>query len=1091
MVRETVNLENPPYQAVVTADQTSGSLEFQYEFGVTQNIGVPENLEIEISTTGVSRFNQLINNIVDDIVSQGSGITADLIRQQITSEIDDTITEFQQLSLSEQFEPDIGGQVSGRVSTSIPTIEIPVPAGVNGRQIISENIRQIDRPRFVVRFTQPSTFGIPSGFGGFVGGSTVVEGEIIIEDELFIDVKEAQLDCSSLPNFNDVSNDLAGIMNDVQGIKDNIESQKQKLEDIEQDLGITISTQSESGSDGFSGFGFDGGLTVQSPSSDEFLESLSSQSIGDTELRDIQEQAQEIQNAAESASVRRQQNRLDNVTTDDLPQRCISELDPSVTEVTNVLSETSNLISRTQAEIAELLSLINIGLNTEIDTKCVEKDQFQDINSRLDEFGNLLGITVPIRDGSISTVRRSSSRIQTPLPAQGEASLPSGVNPSDIDFSEDVSSTTLNNLTKSDLRDIADNLSEEISIAGSRGGFTITEYDTSLSNKCANLLQSKLNEITSVIGNLGTATPSVNCAQELRGLDRDIEQVESQVGLDTSFEGGQFVTSSDKPAREVGAGLNQSQVRDLSDTVNDLENQVRSQLGPTDECYQEFINRVQRLNSRVGRLSGLAVTQDCDQKYSDISSSLTSLEQALDDAPNIPESNSQAIGDFTRELNDVRDRIDAEVDEKRCRAQFYGETSSLEKSLDAKTTSPRNTFCEQEFEDLADTADDLEERSSRLDNRVVSGLERRVQRGETFLPGRDIPELQNEFIAKVEQLEEEQRQFERNIQRTVTASEVPRRWQECRQHFFERNAEITNNLNGLIVRLETLDEQSLSCGDVSVQLQDDVASHTQDTDAYFNQTRVQQTESQKDELITTGQSLLDEIENQVDDANPCKSSLRREVSRNIQRLRGTTGSSPPSSRPGCPEVKTRLKNAVETFEVDASTFVSKRLSQRTKEKRDRLIQQGNEVRSRVNENVPEENTCKDKLRNRINTQLQRLRTSRIRPTVAKPCEDRFTETGARLEAFEDRVLNLTAPVTPQQIQLISESGDEVITMIRNNVPADDECRKKMINRVRRLINRTRSLTAQVRIEEAQEGDQDREELLQSILTDLEQIEPEG
>lgn len=282
------------------------------------------------------------------------------------------------------------------------------------------------------------------------------------------------------------------------------------------------------------------------------------------------------------------------------------------------------------------------------------------------------------------------------------------------------------------------------------------------------------------------------------------------------------------------------------------------------------------------------------------------------------------------------------------------------------------------------------------------------------------------------------------------------------------------------LRQEAPDQDILGCEDVS----DSIVSALNDFESSASNFAATK-QGNKADLLNTADAIRDRIENEVEDNNPCKQQLLDRVSSAV--------SSVTQVERGCSDIPRRYRDAVSSFQGAVAQFTSKDQLARLQEDKTRLLDESDEVISQIQDNVNDRNPCKSELLSRARNARGELRATAIRPETAVPCDQRFQGVGNALNSFEDQVLQLSAPVSPEQVQSVANEGEQIIQQIENNVPADDPCRSEMSQKVRTLVERVQSLTTQIRVEteEQDRGAQRREELINQLLGSIDAVQTGG
>lgn len=227
------------------------------------------------------------------------------------------------------------------------------------------------------------------------------------------------------------------------------------------------------------------------------------------------------------------------------------------------------------------------------------------------------------------------------------------------------------------------------------------------------------------------------------------------------------------------------------------------------------------------------------------------------------------------------------------------------------------------------------------------------------------------------------------------------------------------------------------------------------------------------------------VESGVDPGSPCYDEYTgrlENVKSLIQRL--------PEDSTDCGDVARSIRNSVAQFASAASTYVNTDIRMRKRETKEKLVDEGEGVMNTVETKVDEENPCRSELLSRVRSNLSDVKSAGTRPESAIPCEEKHPDVVREVDSFRDEALSIRPPVEPEDIESVTDSGQQVISMIESEVPSDDPCRSELVSRVRGLTSRVEKLTSRVRIQAAdgESPQQRREKLINDLLGALDKLE---
>lgn len=249
------------------------------------------------------------------------------------------------------------------------------------------------------------------------------------------------------------------------------------------------------------------------------------------------------------------------------------------------------------------------------------------------------------------------------------------------------------------------------------------------------------------------------------------------------------------------------------------------------------------------------------------------------------------------------------------------------------------------------------------------------------------------------------------------------------------------------------------------------------------------TESQLRDRLQQVNNLEDDIQN-LPRGDPCRDEFLGDVSS----IRGDINELIEGAAAGrISQVRQELLNAIAGFEQDVRDFLDKDRLQRQPERRESLISEGERIRARIRGSGDLTGSQKDRLLNRVNSPLSRVRGAGVRTPEALPCGSRFSEVDDEIDDYRNEITSLRPPIEPDELNRIVRRGENVVNSIENEVPADSRCRREFVDEVRALTDRAQSFTARVRVEtQTAEQAKDRsEELINQLLGQLESVQTGG
>lgn len=181
-----------------------------------------------------------------------------------------------------------------------------------------------------------------------------------------------------------------------------------------------------------------------------------------------------------------------------------------------------------------------------------------------------------------------------------------------------------------------------------------------------------------------------------------------------------------------------------------------------------------------------------------------------------------------------------------------------------------------------------------------------------------------------------------------------------------------------------------------------------------------------------------------------------------------------------------LLNEIDTFVANAREFSRQREIQRTGERFNQLINQGESLQSRIRNEVSE-SQCVQQLQGRVSSAMSRLQSTGARRQSIIPCGEQHPDIDTQVDEFEDQVTNLTAPIEPQTLQDVTSQGQDIIESIEANIPPG-RCREEFVSRIRSATSLLQGLQERVQVTVVEDAGDGAEESLNQLLEQIQRIE---
>lgn len=435
------------------------------------------------------------------------------------------------------------------------------------------------------------------------------------------------------------------------------------------------------------------------------------------------------------------------------------------------------------------------------------------------------------------------------------------------------------------------------------------------------------------------------------------------------------VTNLNLPCVDLHAELDE-QISNLNSEVRGARGEVTSSLDNIRDIRDNLLSE-----AGVGSLSSVG-----SARLGRISTDrISELQNRLDGA-DIPSPN---ISNLESELNDIRDQVQELSPD--CRNEFetdignienvltqletrFSELDELSDRLDSRLSGDRVINCDVQFEGIASSLDNIED---------IVGTAPSPRDFETANPAALLDRV-------------------RDLQDEIT-SEVPSD-SPCRDRFLSRADSIQGDLQSVLGRIEApdgIDAPELGCSDVSLSIRNGVSGLEQNITDFSNRSRSERIQQRKSNLLGDSQELIDQIEEQVSDDNPCKSQLLSRVRSGRETLNRLQTRRP--ELVPCSQQFPNLESQIDSLE-DQVIGVGVGL---TEGEIQGILENAESISEQIDE-LPGGNPCRGRLSGRVESALDNLqrqqRSARVRVLIP---EDEREQARQQVEQLRGRLENIT------------------------------------------------------------------------------------
>jgi len=166
----------------------------------------------------------------------------------------------------------------------------------------------------------------------------------------------------------------------------------------------------------------------------------------------------------------------------------------------------------------------------------------------------------------------------------------------------------------------------------------------------------------------------------------------------------------------------------------------------------------------------------------------------------------------------------------------------------------------------------------------------------------------------------------------------------------------------------------------------------------------------------------------------------------------------PSSLPSktqqlsCADVSNVLKNQVSGFEQTVKSFTSKPVYARTPSRYSSILHEGQNLRSKVQSQVNDNNPCKQQLNSTLESALNSLKQVGSASQGQLPCGRQYPNIDNTISNFEQDVVNFKNNPSAVNAQKLIQRGNNIMDQIKSNTKAGGNCRNEFTSRVQSSIS---------------------------------------
>lgn len=581
----------------------------------------------------------------------------------------------------------------------------------------------------------------------------------------------------------------------------------------------------------------------------------------------------------------------------------------------------------------------------------------------------------------------------------------------------------------------------------------------------AGAIEDSLNELRNIESNIQGASGVQDSLSNISVNNLDPNQVRSSI------------TDAVSGVNSIGGLIDRVDDVDVApdtsvDAIRRNLNSSNRQIELTDlppECAEEFTSRTSELDGRleefssqveeaqqlkeeiIGFLESLPTTGSCSEQYPQVDQAITEAEEQISEQLQV--NDDQVLDQLQSIKREILNSLEQQLQSEEFRQQYSGS------EIEAMRTAV------EDFQ-IAGIPDSI----GITDISVSSSTIRSAREINTQLsptPSQLSSNLESISLSQVgaactPEFRERIRQQESRINQLRSNLRLAR--------------QIMSNLRSL------LEPQAVDCAEeVPNALRNRVSNFETDVEQFINRDPTRRTEDRKSNLVSEGQSILEEVNN-IDIPDECRTGLVDRVRNSLQNATNAE-----IAIDCAREVPNRVRNRVSGFETDVDDFSGRSRRARTQDRKNNLLSEGRSILEELNNiDVPEE--CRTNLVDRVQQSISQLENVRSR---VPGCSDRFPDIASRVSSLENEVVNLSRPVSPQQVQSLMSDAQSISSDIEQNVPSDSNCVNRFTRRIDGVLNRLEQLSAteEVRVAagEVDERAEQRRQQVQQLRDRFEQL----
>lgn len=305
---------------------------------------------------------------------------------------------------------------------------------------------------------------------------------------------------------------------------------------------------------------------------------------------------------------------------------------------------------------------------------------------------------------------------------------------------------------------------------------------------------------------------SIDCGSAFSSIDSRLDNIGSNIGLDTGASPSQLSLSGD-------------QLDNLLSDVNDAQSDIEDEVPSGSPCRTQFLSRTDDMRSRIQQLQQDVISDlGCGDISNSIRSQVNSIESseqtftAQDQLARLPERKEELLSEIDDVISNVQNNVD---DRNPCKSQYLSRLRQARSELQAAGVRPQSAVpCEQRFEGIGNQLDEFEDQVLDLTPPIrPEDVQDIANRGEELANTIDS-EIPSDDTCRSEMTE----RVRSLVDRTRTLTPQLRIETEGEQADEQRRQELIDQLLGSIDTLE-----NVSGGDVSGDAEEAVEEAVGDT----------------------------------------------------------------------------------------------------------------------------------------------------------------------------------------------------------------------------------------------------------------------